>query len=144
MAKAKKTKTKAKARTKAKTKAKTKPKPKLKAKSKSKTKPKPRTAAKLTTPSYPTISCDMCEDVGDAYMTQGINFTNIPGGSCTLEEGDTEWPFTVAAPINIPTPTSPQVIIKRGLNTSPPNNVYDYVCSCCPDEEGVHTVTVVG
>jgi hypothetical protein len=142
MPKAKKTKTKPKAKTKAK--ARTKAKPKPKAKLKSKTKPKARTTAKLTTPSYPTLTRDMCEDIGDAYMTQGINFSNVPSGGCILNEGDTEWPFTVAAPINIPTPTNPEVIIKSGLNTSPPNNVYEYVCSCCPDEEGVHTVTVVG
>jgi outer membrane biosynthesis protein TonB len=147
MAKAKKTKPKAKTKAKPKSKAKPKLKTRPKSKAKPRSKPKARAKAKPTprlTPNYSPINCDMCEDVGDAYMTQGVNYTNIPGGKCTLTEGDTEWPFTVAAPISIPTPTNPQVIIKQGLNTTPPNNVYDYVCSCCPPAQGVHTVTVVG
>jgi hypothetical protein len=147
MAKAKKTKTKAKAKAKAKPKLKAKPKSKAKPRSKAKPKTKARTKAKLRTKpadSYPILNCDICTDIGNAYMTQGINFINVPQGGCTLEEGDTEWPFTVPAPINIPSPANPEVNIRQGLNTSPPNNVYEYVVSCCQPAEGVHTVTVIG
>ena len=153
MAKAKKTKArpKAKARPKVKAKAKPKAKPKAKAKPKPKLKPKPKprttTKAKAKTKgpraNAAPINQPICQDILQALMGQEVIFTGIVG-TCQISLGDTEWPFTVPSPINFPSPGNPKIFIRQGLDITPPNNVYDYIVSCCPPEQATHTVTVTG
>ena len=142
MANAKKTKKKTKTKTKAKikTKAKARPKPKSKPKAKAKTKAKTK-SARANGP--PPINQPICGDIAQAVMGQQVIFTGVTG-TCTISQGNTEWPFNWGPDIRLPNPGNPAILIARGLNTVPPNNVYQYVCSCCPQDSQTHTVTVTG
>jgi hypothetical protein len=91
----------------------------------------------------PPINVDICTDIADAVMGQQVNFTGIPG-SCTLSLGNTTWPFNRGPNIHIPSPGNPVILIAQGLNTTPPNNVYEYVVSCCTPQQATKTVTVTG
>lgn len=145
MAKAKKTKArpKAKARPKPKAKAKPKAKPKAKAKAKPKTTTKAKAKTKGPRANAAPINQPICQDILQALMGQEVIFTGIVG-TCQISLGNTQWPFTVPYPITIPSPGNPKIFIRQGLNIIPPNNVYQYVVSCCPPDQATHTVTVTG
>jgi hypothetical protein len=91
----------------------------------------------------PPINQPICEDIQDALMGQQINFTGVVG-SCTLSIGNTTWPFNWGPNIPIPNPGNRVILIAQGLNITPPNNVYQYVVSCCPQATQTKTVKVTG
>jgi hypothetical protein len=91
----------------------------------------------------PPINIDKCTSITNALMGQQINFTGIVG-SCTISPGNTTWPFDVGPNITFPNVANPIIKIAHGLNTTPPNNVYQYVVSCCTQDQGTKTVTVTG
>jgi hypothetical protein len=91
----------------------------------------------------PPINVGICTDIAAALMGQQINFTGVPG-PCTISKGNTTWPFSWGPDIHIPNPTNPVILIAHGLNTTPPNNVYEYVVSCCTPQQSTKTVTVTG
>lgn len=91
----------------------------------------------------PPINVGICTDIADALMGQQVNFTGVPG-PCTISKGNTTWPFNWGPDIHIPNPANPAILIAQGLNTTPPNNVYEYVVSCCTPQQSTKTVTVTG
>jgi hypothetical protein len=91
----------------------------------------------------PPINTDKCTNIASALMGQQINFMGIVG-SCTISPGNTPWPFNLGPNIVLPNPANPIIQIAYGLNTSPGQNVYQYVVSCCPQQAATKTVTVVG
>jgi hypothetical protein len=91
----------------------------------------------------PPINVDKCTDIGNALMGQQINFTGI-AGQCSITPGNTPWPFDYGPPIPFPNLANPIIHIAQGLNTTPPNNVYQYIVSCCPQQAAPKTVTVTG
>ncbi|HWY85868.1 MAG TPA: hypothetical protein VNX28_04035 [Gemmataceae bacterium] len=91
----------------------------------------------------PTINVGICTDIADALMGQQVNFTSVPG-PCTISKGNTTWPFNWGPDIHIPNPANPVILIAHGLNTSPGQNVYEYVVSCCTPQQATKTVTVTG
>jgi len=91
----------------------------------------------------PPINVGICTDIAAALMGQQINFTGVPG-PCTISKGNTTWPFNWGPDIHIPNPTNPVTLIAHGLNTSPGQNVYEYVVSCCTPQQATKTVTVTG
>jgi len=91
----------------------------------------------------PPINVGICTDIAAAVMGQQINFTGVPG-PCTISLGNTTWPFNWGPDIHIPNPANPAILIAQGLNTTPPNNVYEYVVSCCTPQQSTKTVTVTG
>jgi hypothetical protein len=91
----------------------------------------------------PPINVDICTDITNALMGQQVNFTGIVG-PCTISPGNTPWPFSYGPDIHFPNLANPVIQIAHGLNTSPPNNVYEYVVSCCTTHNPTKTVTVTG
>jgi hypothetical protein len=91
----------------------------------------------------PPINVGICTDIADALMGQQVNFTGVPG-PCTISKGNTTWPFNWGPDIHIPNPANPVILIAHGLNTSPGQNVYEYVVSCCTPQQATKTVTVTG
>ena len=91
----------------------------------------------------PPINVGICTDIAAALMGQQINFSGVPG-SCIISKGNTTWPFSWGPDIHIPNPANPAILIAQGLNTTPPNNVYEYVVSCCTPQQSTKTVTVTG
>ena len=89
------------------------------------------------------INVDKCTDIASAVMGQQIIFTNITG-SCTISPGNTQWPFDVGPNIVFPNIANPIIRIKQGLSITPPNNVYQYVVSCCTQQQATKSVTVTG
>ena len=91
----------------------------------------------------PPINVGICTDIAAALMGQQINFSGVPG-SCIISKGNTTWPFNWGPDIHIPNPANPVILIAHGLNTSPGQNVYEYVVSCCTPQQSTKTVTVTG
>jgi hypothetical protein len=98
-------------------------------------------------PPPPPINVDKCTDIANAVMGQEINFTGVVG-PCTISPSpNTTWPFNwgdTPPYINLQSPANPQILIRQGLNINPPNNVYQYVVSCCLQDQGTKTVKVTG
>jgi hypothetical protein len=91
----------------------------------------------------PPINVDKCTSITNALMGQQVIFTGIVG-QCTISPGNTTWPFNYGPNIVFPNLANPVIQIAQGLNTTPPNNVYQYVVSCCTQQNATKTVTVTG
>jgi hypothetical protein len=91
----------------------------------------------------PPINVDKCTDITNALMGQQVLFTGIVG-TCTISPGNTPWPFNYGPNIVFPNLANPVIQIAHGLNTTPGQNVYQYVVSCCSAEAATKTVTVTG
>ena len=123
-----------KAKGKSKPKTKTKPKPKTKtrpkAKARPKTRPKPKSKAKPKAKpraqNPPPITVPICSNFSVPAGAE-IQWTGIPPAGCILTpDPGRPWPFDVAPPLSLPTPTP--VTINAGL---PIGQTYCFYASCC-------------
>ena len=75
----------------------------------------------------PSLSIKVCQNFS-AASGSGVDWTEIPPAGCALEsvQGST-WPFTAAAPITLPSPSSPAATIKAGLKAG----AYYFQPTCC-------------
>jgi hypothetical protein len=85
----------------------------------------------------------LCGDITGAQQGDSVQWPN-PGSNCTVSQSGTNpFPFCSIPPssnnsinINPSVPPVPQVIICVGPGT------YQFVISCCSNDNAVHTVTV--
>ena len=86
----------------------------------------------------------LCSDIPGAHEGDFVQWPNPAVGCTVSQSGSGQFPFCSSPPSNPPTSINinpapapvPQVIVCVGPGT------YNFVISCCPGHDQVHTVTV--